>query len=457
MAALTKEQLRDKAFEALDHKVRILDAGLRIGEGVVEAAGGGVTTKEGGSFRHGKKQGMFQPGVIDANVRAGQGGGGRVPGHTDGGKGKPGSQADGGTKPGSQAAGHLGSAEPELKGPIPGLDDKLPSMFHIPLGYWMFLRPNPKSDYALEYENGTFYVTKDGNEIWRDITFEARPKFYDGFTSDGKAFLDIGMILTDKCVEVWYSNECAFKERGEDCMFCDINNRGGDIFLKQPHHIAELVKAAFDEGVADRLDFTGGVIAERREIEYYSDSIEAIQDALGRTGLNASACIAAPRDFENIVRLKEAGFSNITINKEIWDENFFNTVCPGKARTVGHKRWIEALEFAAKTFGFGHVRCNFVTGIEPKFKTLEGVEYLAGVGVYGNTNIFGPRPGTPFEGVRSPTPEWNLDMAIKAADIQIRAGLTYALVKNCHPEVHQPIFDVYRIREELLPIFGGGA
>ncbi|MDR1532944.1 MAG: radical SAM protein [Clostridiales bacterium] len=331
----------------------------------------------------------------------------------------------------------------------------LPMMFSIPLGFTMFLRQNPKSDYALEYEDGIFFVTKGGALLWEGITFPKRPKFYDGETSDGKKFRDIGMILTDKCIEVWYSNECAFKERDEECMFCDINKRGpGDTFLKQSSHIAELTKAAFDEGIADRIDFTGGVIAERREIEYYTDAIEAIQDALGCTDINSSACIAAPRDFGNIGRLKEAGFSNVTLNMEIWDENIFRTVCPGKERTVGHARWIEAEKYAARVFGFGHVRCNFVTGIEPKFKTLEGIEYLASVGVYANPNSFGPRAGTPFEGVRPPTLEWYYDLSFKAAEIQMRCGFTYELVRSCHPETTQIIFDVYRIREELLPVFG---
>jgi hypothetical protein len=329
----------------------------------------------------------------------------------------------------------------------------IPGSFTAPMGLQVSVRNADDSDYALEYADGKFLITKEGHLLFDDIQFEPRPKYYDRQTSDGKPMQDIVSIVTNGCAAVWYSNECAYKEQNEDCMFCDINAGPGNIFLKTPAQIAESVKAAYDEGVGWRIDFTGGVIPERKEIDYYTDAIEAIQDALGTADLIAAACIAAPRSFESITRLKEAGFSIITMNIEMWDENFFKTVCPGKARTVGYEQWKRSLEFGAKTFGFGQVRCNFVTGIEPKHKTLEGIEYLASIGVVGNPNIFSPRPGTPLEGHRCPTVEWNLDLQEKASDILRRSGITFEQVTNCHPVTTGFFHDFWRIKEERLPAF----
>jgi hypothetical protein len=329
----------------------------------------------------------------------------------------------------------------------------LPFVMRTPSGFNVIIKRVEKSEYALEYSEGKFIITKNGHQLFSDILFEPRPRYYNLNTTDGKPMREIGMLLTDGCVEVWYSNECAFKERNEECMFCGINTRPQDTFLKTSRQLAEVAKAAFDEGVARRVDFTGGVIAERREIEYYCDAIEAIRDALGGREIISSACVAAPRDFTNISRLKEAGFTNITINMEIWDENIFKTICPGKERTVGRDRWVEALSYASDVFGFGHIRCNFVTGIEPKHKTLEGIERLAAIGVVGNPNLFSPAPGTPLEGTRCPTPEWNMDLQQKAYAVMRKHGLTFEQVKTAHAETNGIHHDIWRIENEILPIF----
>jgi hypothetical protein len=328
-----------------------------------------------------------------------------------------------------------------------------PSSFLTPGGLSVSIRRNADSDYEIMYEQGAFSVTKKGHALYDKLKFEKRPLFYDKLTSDGKKMNDIISIVSNGCAAVWYSNECAFKERGEDCIFCGINAGPGDVFLKTSQQIAQSIKAAYDEGAAWRIDFTGGVISERREIDYYADAMESVTEALGRRDLVAAACISAPRDFDNITRLKGAGFSIITMNIEVWDKNFFKSVCPGKARTVGWENWVKALRFGAETFGFGQVRCNFVTGIEPKKSTLEGIEYLASFGAIGNANIFGPVKGTPLEGHRCPTPEWNLDLHEKAADILRRSGITFEQATNCHPSANSLFHDFWRIKDGLLPIF----
>jgi hypothetical protein len=331
--------------------------------------------------------------------------------------------------------------------------DITPAAFETPSGLYIMISNKSASKYELVSDDkGGFALMYNGETLYTGIAFEKRPKFYDRLTGDGRQMRDIGTILSDKCLLVWYSNECAFSEKGETCIFCHMVTRPKDSFLKSAKQIAEVFKAAYDEGAARRVDFTGGVIAERREIEYYCDAIEAIHDAVGDGGIPACAAISAPRDFDNIIKLKEAGFTNITLNLEIWDENIFKTVCPGKARTIGRARWIEALRVAADTFGFGNVRCNFVTGIEPKFKTLEGIEYLAEFGVVANPNILSPTAGTPLEGTRCPTPEWHYDLHKKTAEIQYRVGIRYAQMRYCTPGPFNLFHDFMRVKEGLLPL-----
>jgi hypothetical protein len=328
-----------------------------------------------------------------------------------------------------------------------------PARFATPAGLNVPVRRNQSSEYSIEYAGGKFIVAKKGDLLFEEIEFEKRPRFYDKLTSDGEKMKDIVSIVTNGCAAIWYSIDCSFKKQNEGCIFCGAGAGAGSLAVKSSAQIAQSVKAAYDEGIAWRIDFTGGVIPERREIDCYTDAIAAIFDSMGREDLVSAACIAAPHDFDNITRLKDAGFTIITMNIEIWDKNFFNAVCPGKARTIGWNNWVKALEFAAWTFGFGQVRCNFVTGIEPKKKTLEGIEYLASVGVVGNPNILTPQKGTPLDGHRCPTPEWNLDLHEKTADILRRSGITFEQVTNCHPVTDGLFHDFWRINDELLPIF----
>ena len=120
-------------------------------------------------------------------------------------------------------------------------------------------------------------------------------------------------------------------------------------------------------GEIDHLTVTGGVIPERRELEYYLDVAEAIQQHTGREDFNGTATVAAPLDLRNLDRFKEAGYRTTAMNIEIWDKGIYEAICPGKARGGGGwEHWVKALEYAAKVFGHGRVRSNIVAGIEPK-------------------------------------------------------------------------------------------
>lgn len=94
-----------------------------------------------------------------------------------------------------------------------------------------------------------------------------------------------------------------------------------------------------------------------------------------------------------------------------------------------------------------------VTGIEPKEKTLEGVEYLAGKGILSLTNAWNPNPGSKLEGHRTPSPEWHLDLAKKTYQIFKKAGFTYEQYFDVSPSADFLVHDIYRIEEERLPTF----
>jgi len=54
----------------------------------------------------------------------------------------------------------------------------------------------------------------------------------------------------------------------------------------------------------------------------------------------------------------------VSFNLEVWSEQLFARICPGKHRYVSYDRWIESLENAVQLWGPGRVYSAMVAGIE---------------------------------------------------------------------------------------------
>ena len=338
-------------------------------------------------------------------------------------------------------------------------DFELPSGFDLPLGLTVPFRWNPAASHTVVLDGDRTILVNKGEQLG-EVHFHKRPQYYSSLTSDGKDMSTIGAYYQHRSLFIVYSNECSYKDKGEDCLFCNINHTKDTyaekegIFWKTPRQIGETAAEAFRLGEIDHLTVTGGVIPERRELDYYLDVAEEIQRLSGREDFNGTATVAAPLDLRNIDRFKEAGYRTTAMNIEIWDKSYYDTICPGKAREGGGwDHWRKALEYAVGVFGHGRVRSNIVAGIEPKKKSLEGLEYLASKGVVGTFTIWCPNPGSELEGHRAPEPSWYLDLAHKLVPIWKKNGFTFEQVCDAHASSDGIHHDVWRIQDELLPIF----
>lgn len=342
-------------------------------------------------------------------------------------------------------------------------DFDLPTGFETPGGLHISFQWDRRSPYEIVYDGGQYVLTHHKRELF-PITFHKRPKYYGLSASDGTPFNKIasyapGSVLGG-AVSIAYSNECALKDKGLDCLFCNINSTKDTyadkegIKWKYPKQIGEAVAAAFRLDGVKHVNLTGGFVPERREVEYYLDVAEAIQESTGLQDFNGTAVIGAPHDLGVIDLYKDSGFRTLALNLEIWDPAFYPAILPGKTTECGgREHWIKAIEHAAKVFGKGKVRSGFVAGIEPKKATLEGVEYFASIGVLSLTGAWVPNPGSALEGHRSPPGPWHLDMAYKSHDIFKRYGFTYEDYFDIAPFPNFLIHDLFAIDSELLPVF----
>jgi biotin synthase-related radical SAM superfamily protein len=335
-------------------------------------------------------------------------------------------------------------------------DSKLPGSFYLPNGILAGFHQDLQSKYGLVPEDGKAVLYKFGRKKERlaEVVFRKRPAVLDQLTSDGIPYRRIAGVNPNGSLQVHYSNECSLKDNGGDCIFCGINPRADShrevIVKKNSRHIAEVYDGAINAGEVNRLNLSGGFVPERRELEYYLDVAEEIKSRLGVKDFIGTVAIGAPLDFSVIDKYKEAGWRDIRLNIEVWDKNIRKVICPGKEKICGGwDNWVNALEYAVKVFGKGHVGSNIVGGLEPKQSVLEGVEYLASKGVICFASVFHPCAGTPLEGFRTPEVAWHLDLASKITGILRKYGFTQEQLQHNYPST-MDIHYMFLIEDEYF-------
>jgi hypothetical protein len=252
-----------------------------------------------------------------------------------------------------------------------------------------------------------------------------------------------------------YSNECALKDKGLDCLFCNINATKAlyadaqGIAWKSPRQIGETVAAAFQEGFF-KLTVSGGFIPERREVDYYIDVAEAIADALDQSEFNGTACVGAPNDFTVFEKYKEAGFQTIATNLEVWNEKLFEYICPGKSQICGgRENWLNALKEEVNVFGKHKVRSTFVSGLETKESLLQGIGYLADLGVIAVPSQWYVNVGSALAGHRTPEADWHFEVQERTADIYRNHHVTWEELRDATAESDTVAHDLFRLKEHI--------
>jgi hypothetical protein len=337
----------------------------------------------------------------------------------------------------------------------------IPYQFQLPNGFLVYLVTDRKSPYKIVEEDGVFSITYFGKWIC-NISFPKAPEFFSKLTSDGVGMRDIAQDqqgLIEKGISVSYSQECSVKDKGQTCLFCVFNGKKGlDKIEEQPAwrtplQIAETFAEAHKEGYT-RLNITGGFIPERRELEYYLDVAETVQEKLEKKeDYILTACIGAPQEFNIVDKYKEAGYDNMSFNLEVWGEEYFNIYCPGKvSECAPFDKWVKTVEYAVDVFGKGQIRNNFVAGLQPKEKLYEGLEYLTELGTIPNPSPWIPAIGSTLEGHRSPAVDWHWEVQLKNAALLRRHGRTAKEAFNTGGARSYP-HEILLIEEEALPAF----
>jgi|GEM_PF-562971 len=244
---------------------------------------------------------------------------------------------------------------------------------------------NEKSSYKLirDREKDKLILLKNNNPMDVPVKYPTRPKVLSECTSDGIPISKIVGFRGVDCMSVSFSLYCKFWDTMRQCKFCNIQNTkelSEQKAIKQAEWISEAISMAYKNKEINHFIITGGTFD--KEVAWVERIFNQIKEKTGMDYFPGSNCtMTAPVTTENLKLMSNFGSDFLSMNLEIYSEEIFKQLCPGKDWQVGYRNWINRLIEAVDYKGWGHVRSNFVAGLEPMESLMEGAEFLASKGV----------------------------------------------------------------------------
>ncbi|MBI5971247.1 MAG: radical SAM protein [Deltaproteobacteria bacterium] len=243
------------------------------------------------------------------------------------------------------------------------------------------------SPYAIRKRGERYAITDGTGEV--EVSLVPRPKFYDGKTSTGVSFSKIAQVHGSLLV-ITPSPACEFFNAKVECRYCagNFDRTGKEDAVYTVEDVVETVGAAIAElgspvvylSIGFSRDPSGGM-------EFLRPYLQAI-----KRHYNCLTAVEAlpPKDNHWIDETYAMGADSALYNVEIYDEELFKIICPGRATLIGRKRYLDALEYAAKIFPSGTVSSHLIVGLEPPGSTCQGIDFLTGIGVVPVLPIYRP-------------------------------------------------------------------
>lgn len=218
-------------------------------------------------------------------------------------------------------------------------------------------------------------VIVDQGKVYEEVSYWEKPAFYDKFTSRGTPMKDVIQARPQR-YSLQPSKFCHFWECAKDgCKYCSIGSSGVK-FRGKPDDLINLqdVEETMRELVKEPGRFvgvilTGGSILSgsklcEDELSIYIDVLQAMGTVF-KTKKWPSQVNTTALDKEQLQRLYDkTGLTSYTTDLEVFDEELYKWVCPGKAKTISHTEWKKRLFDAVDVFGRGQVDTGLVSGVE---------------------------------------------------------------------------------------------
>ena len=295
------------------------------------------------------------------------------------------------------------------------------------------------------------------------------PAWYERETSQGRKMRQVGS-LQGTYLGIYMGQVCQFWKKGprrpepENCRFCSVglNLGADDADEKLADEILEVVHAARRESGITYVDFNTGHSDNHDFLDLLEPVIRRIKK---ETGLLVGVQSPPHPERSRYEQLKAIGVNRVSFCFELWDEQRFAEICPGKERAYGLDGYREVIEHCAAladphrpTLQPWVVNGELIAGLEPPEASRAAIRWLTERGAVPTVCVFRPLKGTALE---SEPPPRTADMVPVFADLWTRTmeqGLPIGVAPNIHvslvmlPEECRALVQDEQTLERLRPM-----
>lgn len=196
---------------------------------------------------------------------------------------------------------------------------------------------------------------------------------------------------------------CCFFRKSEQCKFCGY--LGGKNGLTT-QDFSEVVCEAFFENSDITVTLTNGnsYSADRgchKYIPYVNQIVSDISKKFPNRTVPIQIECSPPENFEYLYDLIKAGVSSFSINYECFSSDVRKSVMPGKG-SIPVLQYEMAWKYVISKLGRGRVSSAILFGLDSYQDMLDGLLWLADLGVRPNVIPFRPMKGAAFQFRKGP-------------------------------------------------------
>jgi len=259
-----------------------------------------------------------------------------------------------------------------------------------------------KSTFLLHEKENCFLLSCAGEE--QAVEVIEVPAFYRKTTRSG-ARMGSFAALHDKLLMLHPTLGCGFFENANlACRYCQYDSMLNEAEppLRDPLDLIEVVRSALAEREVDTVYlYNGFAPGGDAGLGRLVPVIALLRRHLGHRQIALET--VAPNDLTVIDELYAAGLDVFVCNLELFDEQRFAEICPGKQAQGGQQAIWAALRHARQVFRAGGVVSHLIQGLEPLTATIEGMRALVSHGVVPLLVPFRPLPGTSLADEKLPS------------------------------------------------------
>jgi hypothetical protein len=285
-----------------------------------------------------------------------------------------------------------------------------------------------ESPYTLTWSEKDGFVIRLQDEPVAPVRLAPQPAWYERTASSGRRMSRIGS-LQGTYLGVYPAKVCEFwtEETKVNCQFCSVGLNLGvdDAEEKSVQEVLETVLAARAESGITYVDFNTG----HYEGDTYLDILEPYIRAVKKnTGLLVGVQTPPHSDLTRYDWLRGLGVNRVSFCFEIFDPDRFREVCPGKCRTYGLERYLEAVRYCAGRFDV--TNGEIIAGLEPPESSIRAIDWLTSVGAIPTVCVFRPLLGTNLEYEPPPKTEEMVPVFRRLYEACMERGLPIGVAPN---------------------------